>query len=163
MGSEAASPERLCLTLARILRVNRNEVALLRVEKSCLRFVFPPELREAGFLPMSGSAVAARTASTKSPLLSNSFARVKHVSLFESVTLGGADAEEPGAQQLPIQKIMSVPVVGPNGDIAGVVQVSRKGLDPSLAGNDFTNDDLKLLEKAAEIFARLPFMQEGAE
>jgi hypothetical protein len=163
MGSESASPEMLCLTLARILRVNRNEVALLRVEKGCLRFVFPPELREAGFLPMSGSAVAARTASTKSPLLSNSFARVRHVSLFETVKLGGADAEEPGAQQLPIQKIMSVPVTGPNGHIAGVVQISRKGLDPNLAGNDFTNDDLKLLEKAAEIFAALPFMQEGAE
>jgi GAF domain-containing protein len=111
---------------------------------------------------MSGSAVAARTASTRSPLLLNSFARVRHVSLFESVKIG-SDAEEPGAQQLPIQKIMSVPIVGPNGQIVGVVQVSRKGLDPKLAGNDFTNDDLKLLEKAAEIFARLPFMQDSPE
>jgi hypothetical protein len=36
-------------------------------------------------------------------------------------------------------------------------------LDASLAGADFTGEDLKQLEKAAEIFARMPFMQEGAE
>src|SRR5215471_2019287 len=91
IGSESLGPEPLCLKLAKILKVNRNEVALLRVEKNSLRFIFPSELREAGFLPLSGSAVAARTASTRSPLLSNNFARVKHVSLFESVKLGGSD------------------------------------------------------------------------
>ena len=45
----------------------------------------------------------------------------------------------------------------------GVVQVSRKGLDPSLAGADFTGEDLKLLEQAAAVLARMPFMREGAE
>ena len=64
---------------------------------------------------------------------------------------------------MPIQKIMSVPVVGSDGRVAGVVQVSRKGMDATLAGADFTSDDLKLLERAAQILAGLPFMQEGAE
>ncbi len=163
MGAESPSPERLCLKLAQILCVQRNEVALLRVEKNCLRFVFPPELRAAGALPFSGPAVAARTVSTRSPLLSNSFARVRHASLFETVKLGGVEAGEPGSQQLPIQKIMSVPVVGRDGRVAGVVQVSRKGLDPKLAGADFTNDDLKLLERAAQILAGMPFMKEDAQ
>jgi hypothetical protein len=45
----------------------------------------------------------------------------------------------------------------------GVAQVSRKGLDTSVAGADFTNEDLRLLEQVAEILARMPFMQEGAE
>jgi hypothetical protein len=45
----------------------------------------------------------------------------------------------------------------------GVVQISRKGLDASLAGADFTSEDLRQLEQAAEILARMPFMQEGAE
>jgi hypothetical protein len=45
----------------------------------------------------------------------------------------------------------------------GVVQVSRKGLDASLSGADFTTADLVQLEKAAEIVSRMPFMQEGAE
>jgi hypothetical protein len=163
MGAESPRPEIFCLKLAQILRVRRDEVALLRVEKNCLRFVFPSELRAAGLLPLSGPAVAARTASTRSPLLSNSFARVRHVSLFESVKIGGKEADDLGSQQLPIQKIMSVPIVASGGRVAGVVQVSRKGLDPSMAGNDFTSEDLKLLERAAQLLAALPFMQEGAE
>jgi hypothetical protein len=47
--------------------------------------------------------------------------------------------------------------------VVGVVQVSRKGLDASVSGADFTNDDLRQLEQAAEILARMPFMQDGAE
>jgi hypothetical protein len=163
MISESPSSDRACLKLAQILRVRRSEVALLRLEKGSLRFVFPPELRSAGVLPLSGSAVAARTASTRTPLLSNTFMRVKHVSLFEAVKLGaGAEEEDRSQEQMPIQKIMSVPVVN-SGNVMGVVQISRKGLDASLAGADFTNDDLKQLEKAADILARMPFMQEGAE
>lgn len=161
MLSDSPSAERVCLKLAQILRVHRNEVALLRLEKNSLRFVFPPELRAAGLLPLSGSAVAARTAATRTPLLSNSFARVRHVSLFESVKLGGV--EEESSQQMPIQKIMSVPLASSEGNVLGVVQVSRKGADASLAGSDFTGDDLKQLEKAAQILARMSFMQEGAE
>lgn len=163
LGTESTGPEIFCVKLAQILRVRRDEVALLRLEKNCLRFVFPAELRAAGLLPLTGSAVAARTASTRSPLLSNSFARVRHVSLFESVKIGVKDPDDPGSQQLPIQKIMSVPIIASDERVAGVVQVSRKGLDASLAGNDFTGDDLKLLEQAARILAGLPFMQENAE
>jgi len=163
MLSEAPSSDRACLKLAQILHVRRSEVALLRLEKGSLRFVFPPELRSAGVLPLSGSAVAARTASTRTPLLSNAFMRVKHVSLFEAVKLGAAaEEEERGQEQMPIQKIMSVPVVN-SGNVMGVIQISRKGLDASISGADFSGDDLKQLEKAAEIIGRMPFMQEGAE
>jgi hypothetical protein len=137
-------------------------VALLRNEKGSLRFIYPPELRSAGVLPLTGSAVAARTAATRTPLLSNNFMRVKHVSLFEAVKLGAADEEDRGQDQMPIQKIMSVPVVS-SGNVMGVVQVSRKGLDVSVAGADFMPEDLKQLEQAAEILSRMPFMREGAE
>src|SRR5271163_5135075 len=111
MVAESPSSDRVCSKLAQVLNVRRNEVALLRLEKGSLRFIFPPELRSAGVLPLSGSAVAARTASTKTPLLSNNFMRVKHVSLFEAVKLGpGTEEEDRGQEQMPIQKIMSVPV-----------------------------------------------------
>jgi len=159
--SQSPSPEQACVKLAQMLGVQRHEVALLRREKNSLRFVFPPELRAAGALPLSGSAVAARTAATRTSLLSNCFPRVRHVSLFESVRLG--DVEDESSQQMPIQKIMSVPLVSPEGKVFGVVQVSRKGPDVSLAGSDFTRDDLKKLEKAAQILALMGFMQEGAE
>jgi hypothetical protein len=163
MIAESPSPDRVCLKLAQILRVRRSEVALLRLEKASLRFIFPPELRSAGVLPLSGSAVAARTAATRSPLLSNTFMRVKHVSLFEAVKLGdNADEEEQSQQQLPIQKIMSVPIARTGENVIGVVQISRKGLDASVSGADFTNEDLRQLEQAAEILSRMPFMKEGA-
>src|SRR6202045_5562163 len=162
MLSESPSSDRVCLKLAQILGVRRSEVALLRLEKGSLRFIFPPELRSAGVLPLTGSAVAARTAATRAPLLSNAFMRVKHVSLFEAVKLG-AEAEDRSLEQMPIQKIISVPVVVPDGNVMGVVQVSRKGLDPAVAGADFTNENLKQLERIAEVLARMPFMREGAE
>ncbi|MGO8809065.1 MAG: hypothetical protein ACLQJF_06350 [Candidatus Sulfotelmatobacter sp.] len=161
MLSESPSSDRVCLKLAQILHVRRSEVALLRLEKSSLRFVFPPELRSAGVLPLSGSAVAARTAATRTPLLSNAFMRVKHVSLFEAVKLGAGEEEDRSQEQMPIQKIMSAPVMSSEGNVMGVVQISRKGLDPSIAGADFTGEDLKQLEQAAKILALMPFMQEG--
>jgi hypothetical protein len=162
MLPESPSSDRACVKLAQILRVHRSEVALLRLEKGSLRFIFPPELRSAGVLPLTGSAVAARTAATRTPLLSNTFMSVKHVSLFEAVKLGAGE-EDRSQEQMPIQKIMSVPVTLPGGNVMGVVQISRKGLDASLAGADFTGEDLKQLEQAAEILARMPFMQEGEE
>jgi hypothetical protein len=150
------------MKLAQILRVRRSEVALLRLEKGNLRFVFPPELRSAGVLPLSGSAVAARTAATRTPLLSNTFMRVKHVRLFEAVKLGAVE-EDRSLDQMPIQKIMSVPVMRTGTEVKGVVQISRKGLDASVAGADFTNEDLKQLERIAEILCDMPFMEAGAE
>jgi len=160
MLAEAPSPERASVKIAQMIKVARNEVAVLRLEKGSLRFVYPPELRAAGVIPVSSSAVAARTASTGTSLLSNSFARMKHASLFESVRLGVKD-ENQASEQMPIQKIMSVPVSQVGGKVLGVIQVSRKGLDSSLAGVDFTTDDLKHLEQAATILARMPFMEEG--
>ena len=164
MLSESPSSDRACLKLAQILGVRRSEVALLRLDKGSLRFIFPTELRSAGVLPLTGSAVAARTAATHSPLLSNTFMRVKHASLFEAVKLGAEANEEDRSQgQMPIQKIMSVPVMRSGSEALGVVQISRKELDASAAGADFTNADLTQLERAAEILSRMPFMQEGAE
>ena len=164
MVSESPTSDRACGKLAQILRVRRSEVALLRLEKGSLKFIYPAALRSAGVLPLSGSAVAARTASTRSPLLSNAFMRVKHASLFEAVKIvSPADENERSMEQMPIQKIMSVPVVRPGGEVVGVVQVSRKGLDASGSGADFTSGDLKQLEQGAEILSRMPFMQEGAE
>ncbi len=161
MLSESPTSERVCQKLARILNVRRSEVALLRLEKGSLRFVFPVELRSTGMLPLTGSAVAARTAATRTPLLSNSFMRVRHASLFEAVKVSGEE-EDRSQDQMPIQKIISVPVARAGEPVMGVVQVSRKGLDVKVAGEDFTGEDLKQLERIADILACMPFMQEGA-
>src|ERR1700687_5879341 len=126
MLSESPSSDRVCLKLAQILGVRRSVVALLRLDKGSLRFIFPPELRSAGVLPLTGSAVAARTAATRTPLLSNAFMRVKHVSLFEAVKLGAGE-EDRSQEQMPIQKIMSVSVACSGGNSMGGVRGSRYG------------------------------------
>jgi hypothetical protein len=139
--------EKLCVELARIFSVRRDEVAVLRVQGRMLHFVYPPELQAAGAIPISSSAVAARTASTRKAELFNSFVKVKHNSVFETVKMGSAESSgDPQARV--IQKLMSAPIVDEHGTVLGVLQISRKGADPAVAGPDFTPGDLRDLEAA---------------
>jgi hypothetical protein len=143
------------------LKVHRTEVALLRVQDGLLKFIYPAELRMAGAIPLSSNAVAARTVTTRTPLLSNSFARINHVRHFESIRLEDDSANE-AAKPAPIQKLISVPVQRAKDEpVLGVIQISRKGLNVGLAGPDFTNDELQLTELAATIIAQMEFMQVG--
>jgi hypothetical protein len=148
----------LCTVLAKIFRVQSTEVALLRLDGGLLRFVFPDHLRTTGAIPLSSKAVAAHTALSKKPEIFNNFARVKHASVFETVKLGvteGLDTSEP----LPIQKLMSAPVVDENHRVLGVIQISRKGSEASFAGADFSREDLHELEMAAAILAASSVMR----
>lgn len=143
----------LCMVLAKIFRVQYTEVALLRLEKGLLRFVFPEYLRTTGAIPISSKAVAAHTALSKKAEIFNNFARVKHASIFETIKPENADQEE--APPAPIQKLMSVPILDRNTEVVGVIQISRKGLDPKFA-QDFSREDLHDLELAAGLLATAP-------
>ncbi len=96
------SPELACAELARTFNVGPAEVALMRLEKDVLSFLFPVELKAAGFIPLSSSkAVAARTASTRKVELFNNFVIVQHANVFETIkltTLG--QSEGPGASTI---------------------------------------------------------------
>jgi len=144
----------LCMVLAKIFRVQYTEVALLRLENGLLRFIFPEHLRTTGAIPLSGKAVAAHTALSKKAEIFNNFARVKHASIFETIKPEGDAADEP-APPAPIQKLMSVPVMDRNSTVVGVIQISRKGLDPKYA-QDFSREDLHDLEIAAGLIATAP-------
>src|SRR6185369_8130384 len=85
VAQETCSVEQLCAELARVFRVRGQEVALLRVDKLMLRFLYPAELRAAGAIPLSSSAIAARTANNRRADYFNNFASVQHSSVFESV------------------------------------------------------------------------------
>ena len=149
------TPAEYCAQLAAILHVRPTEVALLRLEKGLLRFLFPEELKTAGAIPVSSSsAVAAHTANTKKVELFNNFSKVKHASIFETVKLGSAESSD----LAPIQKLMSAPVLNRENQVVGVIQVCRKGLDVTMAGADFTLDHLNLLERAARVAADQPFL-----
>jgi hypothetical protein len=150
LDSVDGTPESICACVASIFRVRATEVALLELNGSLLTFLHPAELRTAGAIPLSSSAVAARTAQSKQSALFNSFTQVKHHSVFELVKLG-----DTGLDDQVIQKLMSVPVLAGNGEVIGVIQVSRKAPRPAAAGPDFTPDDLQKLESVARFVGTL--------
>src|SRR5271170_4213751 len=156
---QATTPDKFCAALARLFGVRAKEVALLRLEKGLLKFLFPEQLKTAGSIPVSSSsAIASHTASTKKTELFNTFAKVKHARVFETVKLADAADDDQG-EQGAIQKLMSAPILSPEHKVLGVIQVSRKAFDLSSAGPDFTLDDMQQVEIAARVVANLAFMK----
>jgi hypothetical protein len=156
------TPGRVCAEIASIFKVRQTEVGLLWCEGGVLKFLFPIELQTAGSIPLSSSAVSARTAITKRAEIFNNFPRVPHHTIFEQIKLSGSQplAEMPD----PIQKLMSAPILGDGGSVLGVIQVCRKGMTPRIAGADFTQDDLDLLCRAARRLAMLmPELEYGGD
>jgi hypothetical protein len=156
LDARDSTPESICACVAKIFYAKETEVALLELRGSLLNFLYPAELKTAGAIPLSSSAVAARTARTKQAELFNSFTQVKHFSIFELVKLGdtGLDAQV-------IQKLMSAPALASSGEVIGVIQVSRKAPRPAAAGPDFTPDDLRKLESVALLVGRLMAKSRG--
>jgi GAF domain-containing protein len=147
------------MVLARVFEVQHAEVALLRLEGGLLKFVIPEHLVTTGAIPISSKAIAAHTALSKKAEIFNNFARVKHASIFETIKPLGVETD---ADQLsappPIQKLMSVPILDQQSSVMGVIQISRKALDPRHT-KDFSREDLHDLELAAGLLAASPVMQ----
>jgi len=144
-----STPESICACVAKIFQVRETEIALLERSGWLLNFLYPVELKAAGAIPLSSSAVAALTARTKRAELFNSFTQVKHFSVFELVKLGNT-----GLDEQVIQKLMSAPILNTHGEVIGVIQVSRKAPRPAAAGPDFTLDDLRKLESVARFLGK---------
>lgn len=148
LNDSRCTPEQACGEVARTFAVRKDEVALLLLEQSSLRFVYPLELKGSGQIPLSSSGVAPRTARSRKAELSNDFTRERHHFVFELVRLNHPEGSN---ESLPktIQKLISAPLIGSKGRVLGVVQISRKGDSPRAAGANFSKDDLKLLERVA--------------
>jgi hypothetical protein len=149
--TEGITPLDVSLILAKVFKVQYAEVALLRLEGGLLKFIFPEHLRTTGAIPVSSKAVAAHTALSKKAEIFNNFARVKHASIFETIKPVGAEADL-ATPPAPIQKLMSVPILDKHSTVLGVIQISRKGLDPRFT-QDFSREDLHDLEIAAGVLA----------
>ena len=145
------TPARVCAELADIFCVRTTEVGLLRLDGQILIFLFPVELLAAGSIPLSSSAIAARTAASRTGELFNNFANVRHRNVFERIKLAG----ESGINSQVIQKLMSAPILGADQTVLGVIQISRKGVSPAAAGPDFNNHDLRKLEVVASEIGKL--------
>lgn len=123
--------------IAKTLSVRKDEVAIMGVSARWqhLHFLVPEALKNVGFIPLSSnSALAARTARDSRPEIDNNFTAVRHATVFEGVKITSEAAES-------IQKIVSAPILA-EGKVVGVIQISRKGLNSTNAGRDFTADDL---------------------
>jgi hypothetical protein len=144
------TPQAMCAKIAEIFDVKETEVALLELRGKLLHFLFPEELTTAGAIPVSSSAVAARTAQTRRAEIFNTFTQVNHFSVFELVKLGNS-----GLDAQVIQKLMSAPILGSTEEVLGVIQISRKGARPNIAGPDFTPSDLQKLDAVARFVAKL--------
>lgn len=156
--SQGITPLEVSMVLAKVFRVQNAEVALLRLEGGLLKFIFPEHLVTTGAIPISSKAVAAHTALSKKAEIFNNFARVKHASIFETIKPLGVETDaELSTQPAPIQKLMSVPILDQQSAVMGVIQISRKGVDPRFT-QDFSREDLHDLELAAGVLAVSPVM-----
>jgi transcriptional regulator with GAF, ATPase, and Fis domain len=155
-GMNPNHAERVAGELAKTFNVQMDEVAIMKLEKTQLVFLYPSKLGQVGSIPLNtGSSVAARTATTKRAEAINNFAQTKHASVFESVKLSDKKTD-PGVakeEKHVIQKLMTVPVVGTAG-VVGVIQISRKGTSAPTAGNDFSQMDLQKLVQIASALAK---------
>ncbi len=142
LQADAASAAQISLPslgerIAKYMGVKVDEVAILGVSTRWrhLHFLVPEVLKNVGFIPLSSnSALAARTARESRPEINNSFAAVRHASVFEGVKAATSTGES-------IQKIVSAPILC-EGKVVGVMQISRKGASAATAGPDFSAEDL---------------------
>ena len=160
-GMTPKNAERIGHELAKTFNVKEDEVGILRIEKQNLMFCYPAKLHNVGSIPLNTStSVAVRTANSKRAEIINNFAQIKHTSIFEAVQLGGSGGHPSGGGDKSdrhlhvIQKLMSAPVLGPNGAI-GVLQISRKGTAAPSSGPDFTPADLQKLVAAAAAIVKV--------
>ena len=124
-------------SIAKSLGVKPDEVGILGLSSRWrhLYFLAPEALKNVGYIPMSSNAaLAARTARESRPEINNNFPAVRHATVFEGVKTSGDSAEV-------IQKIISAPILAGE-RVIGVIQISRKGANPAVAGPDFTAADL---------------------
>jgi len=146
-GLTPKNGEKIGQEIAKAFNLQPDEVGILRVEKQNLVFVYPAKLHNVGSIPLNTTgSVAARCAQTKRAEVLNNFAQAKHTSIFESVDLKAKQQHAIGekVEHPVIQKLVSVPVVGPAGTV-GVIEVCRKGISPPAAGPDFTPADMQKL------------------
>ncbi|MFB3922825.1 MAG: hypothetical protein ACE145_13960 [Terriglobia bacterium] len=151
------SLNRLAGQIAQPFGAKKDEVAILRVSPDIrmLRFLYPLKLTKIGAIPLTTAhSLATKNIRDKRGEIVNNFSVYKHPTVFEAVDL----SEQEKAS--PIQKIMSTAMIA-DGNVVGVIQISRKGRPGDPIGPDFTQHDLAELTAVGAILgkylATLPF------
>lgn len=133
--------------------VHSHEIGLFSVDtrNHSINFRWPLSMAQVGHIPLKAvNSLVAKTANEKLPILDNTFAKSRHLFMFEHML-----AEK--SERIPVQKIMSVPVTT-GGAATGVIQVTRKALAVEEAGDDFSSANLADLEKIAAKIGSNPIL-----
>lgn len=134
------------------LNVKEEEISILIVndEKVILSFVCPKFLVDSGMIPVSSDdAIASRIFKTGRPLLENNLQAQKHLSIFEMIPT-------PDNKIKPIWKMIGA-LIYLNDEKLGVIEISKRAVTFSEAGEDFTSKDLDFLEKS--MYKLAPFIK----
>lgn len=135
--------------IADFFRVTPHEIAFFRIDDGrTATFLWPPPKSGAmTSVPLKAFATSLMSATAREAraFLDNAFCHTPHLHMFEHML---ADSQ----QRIPVQKIMSVPVVD-HGTLIGVLQVSHKGLTAEAAGTDFSEQNLEQLSAIASAIA----------
>lgn len=126
------------------LKLDTNEVAILLAndEKTILSFAFPEYLVNAGMIPVNSTeAIAANVFRTGRAFIENNLQQQKHLSIFQII-------------RTPDQKIkliwkMAGCLISLGNEKIGVLELSRRAVNFSEAGPDFSFKELDFMEKSA--------------
>lgn len=141
------SAEFLLKALARDETTGRVAILMLLPEFNQLTFAYPRYLAQGNTLPVDHESFAGRVLLRKEMLIENNVPDEPHKDFFERIP------DESGNIR-PIQKMLAAPLVNPEGNAIGVVEVSRTGNSAAEAGPDFTSQDAANLGKCCKVFTQ---------
>jgi hypothetical protein len=130
---------------------SKGQAAVLMVlpESQQLAFTFPIHLAGGNMIPIDRDSFAGRAVMEKNVLIENNAAKEVHRDVFERIP-------GPGGQARTIQKMLAAPIFDQQGEVLGIIEISRTGSTPEEAGPDFSPRDGENLTKSCRIFA--PFI-----
>lgn len=133
--------DKTCEYLADLFEVDQTEIAIIILtnNEKFLRFIAPKKLYKGGAtFPLSKrESLSTKVMLTKKSDIKNDVINIKHLSIYEQVK---TSEEKPK----PIQKMLTVPLIHEDKAV-GVIQISKKGLSPDEAGQDFSDIDVQKL------------------
>ena len=156
--AETASPQEIFAKavktiasfLAKRFAVREAEIALLllRPNRQVLRFAHPLEhfRGQTNVFPVNSPGVATKVLRSGRGMIHNDMSQVGHLEMYEWIPTGREKPKE-------IQKMIAAPLSLGEGEVIGVVEVSRKGETPQEAGSNFTPVELTELTRIGAAMA----------
>ena len=136
-------------TMSRAFTLGPDVLAILILspDRMMVRFVWPTELAGGGnSFPVTAGSLANHVIQTGRSLLSNAVRELRHLAFYERIRI---QEHSPRV----IQKLLAVPLKGADGQVRGVIEISRRGQSRAEAGRDFRPEDQQVLEQLAALAA----------